>query len=307
MKTLRLLPMAYALLLVTFVTMGCTHQRHQNEVDRIRSEDDVRAFLRKHGPSRVATQDPFLIKECDAVGTKLASYIKVDIDHNGQTDLIVNGREYVTVAMYEHAESYEFYVIPEMPRVQYCGVVDSIVDTDSLCFIYVSDRRDPCIRGFNDTQLPLVKGKDTLIGFEGKLVKYRPYKPGKRITRVRLNTQRCFEGASCPIFSLEVDTLGAVTYDAMVNTIPLGKFRGTIDAGRRSRIFRLTERIQPQQMDSVYMDATDMPLATLDFVFQDGSIKRAMTDGARDPGLRSLWGLLEEIRWANGWGLEGDD
>lgn len=299
MKTMRLLPMVSALLLVTFVTMGCTHQRHQNEVDRIRSEDDVRAFLRKHGSHSVASVDPFLIKECDTIRTMVTPYFKVDLDHNGQTDLIVNGRESVIVAMHQHDESYEIYVMPIESGALYGCEVDSVVDTDSLCFVYVSNRLIPCNNVFNYPRLRVVDGRDTLIGFEGRLLKYRPHKSSKRVTTIRLHTHGCF--GWCPIYSMEIDSLGSVTYDAFDHTIPLGKYRGKIDSGSRSRIFRLADRIQPEQLDTFNDIPIDGESITLEFVFEDGSIKGVITDGDRDPGLRSLRGLLEDVRNANGW------
>ena len=268
----------------------------QNKIDRIRSEKDVEELLEEIDSKRfeIFSVDPALKFEdgpcaAKANATSAKSWVKADIDGNGFTDLLVNGRDYTPESLTIMAVADNSFVVRVLTRrlFEKCGFATlSDGTTGKVVKYYRPDSSDQPI---------------TLTYLSGDFFELNETPSHHTIERIAYSTSGCF--GTCPIFELDVRADRTATFNALSFNKRKGKFKSVVSKVKFDELIAALNYIDfPKLSDRYSVAWTDDQSSVLKITYDGGQTKTISDYGLIGTfGLSSFYQLLFDLRENQDW------
>jgi hypothetical protein len=264
-----------------------------NEIDNLQSREEVNTFLRTKidgGWAEVLSEPA----TADTATYGKNNFFKLDLDANGSTDLVVNGR-YLYAVTHEGNGKYIKHLIDREYSINTKHILVTIIHPNNTPLLVVRSY-NTLLRHLEDmTKL------DTLILKSGDFVEYRPTPTKLQVRQINFSTSGCFGG--CPIFELAIQADRVAKYHAIRYNKKSGSFTARIDSAAYSRLLATLQYLNlPTLKDSYQVHWSDDQTVNLEVVFSDGQVKKIRDYGAVGTfGLVSLYAQLYKLRETQGW------
>jgi len=265
-----------------------------NEIDNLQTREDVLQFLRKRGHKRL--DDIFVTddKIPDTSTFGKSKFFKLDLDQNGLTDLVVNGKYLLAVT----DRGNEKYLINYIDR----GMFLSLFKFTLTNIIYINQKPLLAIKGRSwfKSNLDSIR-MDTLILRPGGFAEYNPSPDKLTIEEIYLETSGCY--GTCPIFELSIKANKSATFNAIEYNEKKGNFKTTINDSTYQQLIETINYIKLQSLKNKYrVNWTDDQTVTLEIKYNNGQVKKIEDYGAIGTfGLESLYNQLFNLRHTQDW------
>ena len=223
-------------------------------------------------------------------------FFKLDLDANGLTDLVVNGK-YLFAVTDEGNGKYNRHFIDRGAFTSRNYNLLAILPKESLPLLVV--------QGYNRYQRAgagiAATKPDTLLLKFGAFIEYRPTPSKLRVSQISFSTSGCF--GTCPVFELTIRADRTAAYHAIEYNKKKGEFTATIDTAAYNRLVATLAYIQlPTLKDSYRVNWTDDQTVDLEVKLGNGEIKRIHDYGAIGTfGLANLYAQLYKLRETQSW------
>jgi hypothetical protein len=271
-----------------------------NKIDNLKTTKDVIEFVKTVYPEYgiIRYKDfkygIFDINSTDSIYSQLKckeifkideikNWQKIDINNDGLTDLI----------FISHFYGYTQNVIIDKGKNEF-KLIRNIINFDECEYIKpikIQDRNQLRIRkvnlpfDFDDNIEKYIKidtltyKYDSFIELNDKVI------IDNKIKSIEIKTNFCF--GDCPVFKLTINKNGVAQFDGIEFTKFKGKSIKQLNQKIVDEIFDLINYIEIKKLNDYYeVNYTDASTATLDILFEDGSIKKI-----KDYGLSGTYGL----------------
>jgi len=299
--------MKYALifLLLSVVTIG-----KANRIDGLQNEADIEKFIvsvdndiRKNmdrWPVKILSNQELLTatKFVSATHAQLAaSWIKADLNDDGQTDLIAYTKLYgVLIVMDTGKDSYQVIRLKSFPSLPFVGVGKTGGRTVLLA--QHSDCGD-----YDASKNRAAKRPDTLIYKFGQFVELDHSPANDDIASVTIFTGLCALGP-CQSYKLVVEANGQARYVAGTEIPKQGVFTGQLIPSKTNQIMGLVNYMKVKDMEDRYQPGCIMDGGGWQLVvtFKNGAEKQIVDfNGGGTFGLEALYVLMDEIAKTQTW------
>lgn len=278
-------------ILLTLVSFCCK----ANEIDKLKTLDDVKAFLKKHSENKKI--DYFKDSKADT-STKYSKtkFLKIDLNNDGLTDLIVNGT-YLLVVLDNGNDNFAFHFIDGGAFAMRQYVLNDIVTSGEQPLLIVKNYDEDAL--YEKRQVKPVY--DTLIIKYGGLVEYYTHEDDVDISKLSFSTTMCF--GTCPVFDLHIASNGYAEYDAQQFNPETGKFQGKIDNKTLVKLLALIKYLNLRSLANNYkVNWTDDQTCHLSVKYKNGVTKSISDYGLIGTfGLHTLYELLFSLRQSQEW------
>ncbi|MBV7531073.1 DUF6438 domain-containing protein [Chitinophaga sp. sic0106] len=286
------------LILIVLLTLSSFHA-YSNRIDSLNSLMEVKFFVTGFDRN---------------ISDGAVSFLKMDLDSNGLTDLVVEGAERVMVIMDKDKWGFRpLYISPADYFMKYTlqgAYHNALILRNEKTNRYVNlvkraaDRGDT-LRQFTATDYltPMTtKFADTLRYLSGGFVEFNPKPVVAEIQSIRLATTTCH--GTCPQYKITIHKNRCMDYEA-------GSFTGRngghyicfLKETTFNELLTLIGYINVAALDPRFaVSATDHPTAYLHIVFDNGkemSVEDYGMNGTR--GLQTLYRFFETIRTSQSW------
>lgn len=266
-----------------------------NEIDKLKTLDDVKAFLKHHAENKKI--DYFGASKSNT-STKFnkTKFLKIDLNGDGLTDLIVNGT-YLFVVLDNGDGDFAFRFIDGGAFAMRQYVLADIVTSIEQPLMIVKS----CDEDTRYKKRQVKAGCDTLIVKYDGLVEYNRQQDDVDITEVSFSTTMCF--GTCPVFELHILADGTAEYDANRFNPETGKFKGKIDSRTLIKLLALIKYLNLRTLaDDYKVDWTDDQTCYLKVRYKNGVAKSISDYGLIGTfGLHTLYELLFSLRQSQEW------
>ncbi|HVV55791.1 MAG TPA: DUF6438 domain-containing protein [Mucilaginibacter sp.] len=263
-----------------------------NEIDKLKNISDVNTFLRKVVGKK--WDGSFFDVKPDTTSKLFnVKFLKIDINDDGLTDLILNGADIVAVVD-NGKGGYDFHLISQRGGMTFKKYVLAGTDTTKPAKIIVktyythAQKDEPVIY-------------DTLVVKFGAFVEYSRNIDHRKVRKLSFSTTACF--GKCPVFDLHIESDGTAEYDAYNYNSETGRFTGKIDSIKLNQLFGLIEYLNLKSLNDNYKVLwTDDQTCMLTVRYNDGTVKTIQDYGGEGTfGLRQLYHLLFGLRKSQYW------
>lgn len=248
------------------------------EIDDLKTLTDVNAFLKK---TYAKDYDEIELDEKSPSKTTFGknTFHKVDIDGDGATDLIVDGK-YLFAVIDAGNQKYEFYPIDRgtFTLRRYTLRDISRVAGETVLTIEPTKARDD----MPPTE-PVVRM--SLVRRYGGWFELNKRPDNLRIQRISFSTSGCY--GTCPIFEITINADRNAKYNAKKFNKPDGTFTGTVTATEYDQLVKVINYLGISTLKNGYaVGWTDDQTATVTIVYNRGKKKTI-----RDYGMVGTFGL----------------
>jgi hypothetical protein len=276
-------------------TRGCL----ANEIDQLQSLGEVTDFLQKYD-RRFQEEMLFKPGTADTLGYGQSRFFKLDLDGNGLTDLVVDGKYLLAVTAASN-RTYRLHFIDrrnsgsaryaQLHRLVYVGTTPLlVVKTGREHFDLSSNRVSSEAR------------VDSLVFKFGGFIEYQAASAQLPIARLTFSALGCF--GTCPVFELTIRADRRATCHAIrYNSNLRGHFRGIIDTAAYNPLLATLQYLQLSALKDAYaVDWTDDQTVKLEVTFTNGQVKRLEDyGGVGTYGLANLYAQLFALRETQTW------
>lgn len=280
---------ATLILLLLFVT---SFHCKANEIDGLRTFDDVKSFMKKRLRPMKYIDDFFSESKAGPV-TQLSKnkFIKRDLNSDGLTDLILNGRYLIVVLDDGHGG----YLVRSIDRGEQTFALIGLDTLGSQPKVIV-ERCDKFSQ-----QKPAPTNCDTLVFKFNDFIEYSNKIDTTLIDEISLSTRRCM--GTCPVFEMTIASGGHATYNAILYNKQKGIYECEIDSTRLNDLFRLTAYLNPRSLKSRYeVGWTDDQTVKLVIIYHNGFVKEINDYGLLGTfGLKRLYNIFFALRDSQEW------
>jgi len=303
--------------LVLFLFLFSIGHAFANRVDELKTDNDVASFIMSIGKNFHKKDDrSFIVKpaediikafSCDSNINiyQLKNWEKIDVNNDGLMDLFVIGYwgdgDYLSLVAIDIGNNKFKLVSLNYGLFLECQVAQVYKEGTLPLFLFHSKKLD-----YNPTEKRLymqkeVPATDTLIYKFDSFVERNKSPSVYEIQTIKFETGRCF--GECPVYSIEFNKTGPVTYIAGMYSPREGTFISYISPTKRKEIYDLLNYISVKKLKDDYeVDWTDDATCWLTVTFSDGSVKKIKDYGEIGTfGLRSIYALFTEMRDKEDW------
>jgi len=276
---------AWTLVLFLFLTVSVS----ANEIDELKTAADVNLLLKKLFQKDA---DPLMLDEKAVPAGDFGknTFHKVDLDGNGQTDLMVESNYLFAVTdkhdlvMVDHG-GFTFY--------RYTLLKIEKVGGDTL--LRVRPRKD------TELPQPTSEAELTLTFKFGGFIEYNSTPDHLKIESVTLSTSGCF--GSCPIFTISIKADRSATYQAKQFNKQQGEFKGTVAPADFDRLVGIINYMRLGSLKNEYaVSWTDDQGSKLTIKYDGGKVKQISDYGMIGTyGLENLYDRFFELRGSQKW------
>lgn len=264
-----------------------------NEIDHLQSPEDVTAFLNaKADRGWLEVLSESIPADTTTYGEN--KFFKLDLDANGSTDLLVNGKHLYAVT-YQGNGKYASHFINGKPFPHKRYTLLTIIHPNSKPLLVVRSNTT-LRRPLEDTTKA-----DTLTLRFGNFIEYHLTPAKLQIRQIKFSTSGCF--GSCPIFELVIQANRTAKYHAIRYNKSAGTFDAKIDTATYNRLVNSIQYLHlPTLKDAYQVDWSDDQTVNLEVVFSDGQVKKIRDYGAiGTSGLANLYAQLYRLRETQSW------
>ena len=268
-----------------------------NEIDQLKTIGDVNFFMRKVAGKKWDGSF-FKAKPDSTLGILNQKFLKIDINDDGLTDLILNG-ENIAAIVDDGKGGYHFNFVNNeggiLPKVFFLTGIDTIKPAKLIVTNY----------SFRHPKHPLET--DTIVVKFGDFIEYNVRFNRSQINNIFFSTSMCF--GECPVFTLLIQRNGKAEYDAKKFNPEHGFYSGTITQAALDQLLQLLEYIDPPRLNNSYsVNWTDLQTATLKINYKNGDSKTIEDYGMSGTfGLRQLYRRLLALRKSQTWYENSDN
>jgi hypothetical protein len=277
-----------ALTLLVLTTTCC----FANEIDRLQSLSDVTTFLRTHTDKYWQQEVFFEPTVTDTAKYGKNKFFKLDLDTNGLTDLVVNGK-YLFALTDEGNGSYTKHFIDRGAFKSGKYNLLKIIRKENFPLLVVE--------GYDKYHPSWTTKPDTILLKFGGFVEYQPAPSKLQVSQISFSTSGCY--GTCPIFELAIQANRTARYNALNYNKRKGRFTAVIDTAAYARLLATLQYIRlPTLKDSYRVNWTDDQTVDLEVKFSDGQVKKIHDYGAIGTfGLATLYAQLYKLRETQSW------
>jgi hypothetical protein len=267
--------------LILLIILEASGQVWANDIDQLKTKQDVEQFLVRKVSKEFKGERVFAGRPGQDSTDLPEWFYKVDIDGDGQTDLVINGLKFIVVI----GRGRKGYVVRDIGRRHWEDAATRLRAIDSMGSwkgLVVWDR--------------IQKRRDTLVYRLGNFIEYNAY-PLEHLDLESLTFKAGGCYGKCPIFELRVTGDGHVAYHAEMFNDKKGDFSGVVPVETFEWIKSVLAYLPLDRLDSNYaVDWTDDRTVWLE-VHYNGRVKRISDYGAiGSRGLEWVYGLLYGLR-----------
>ena len=292
-------------------------QAHANAIDRIKTGDDVVTFLHDKIDTFWTDWNVFgEFTEFDKIKKSAKeslkdSFIKIDLDNNGLTDLIVNGR-YLFIVIAKGNGKYELSFIDQGTFLSQGYVLCNILYENDQPLLVIREGTivlDNEHKRMDSTDIYVhmpgkfarQNGYDTLIVKFGRLLEFNPKPNYSQIEEINFSTTECY--GTCPVYTLSIKNDRSAIYHAIQYIKDSGEFAGVISKKNYERFNDIMNYVNIKSLDSSYsVNWTDDQTFYLEIKFKDGNVKKIEDYGRIGTfGLIAIYKQLNQIRKTQKW------
>jgi hypothetical protein len=271
-------------ILLPFIVFG-------NDIDNLKTNTDVDNFLVKKIDKRYRNLALFIdAKTQNKHDYGHNTFYKADIDHNGLTDLIVDGAT-VFIVMSKTDGTFDMNRFGGVSTFN--KVISISIDSSGPIPKIVLG----FIRSVNQGTHTFTSRHDTLVYKFGGFVESR----GCSLTDFRfdmLKIKTCACLGRCPVFEMQINADRIAYYKAVEFVDRQGEFTSTIPQDEFYKITGLIEYINPDKLDTFYsVPLTDYPTAATTIFFKGRSVTIRDYGEQGTYGLRALYHII--FSWRN--------
>jgi len=264
-----------------------------NDIDKLHTLDDVKAFL-KHLAKNDSVDFFGGEKKDSAENLSKVKFLKIDVNNDGLTDLLINGTDLFVLIDDGHNNFFGYYI----DKGTFLSRKYVLVDIDS------SQNQPKIIIKNYDRHVNAPSSNpvyDTLIVKYNGFVEYTNKPEVNKIKEIAISTTTCF--GTCPVYDLAISADGSATFNAKRYLKKKGLFNATIDKTTLADLFALTNYIRISSLkDNYAVNWTDDQTIILTVTFIDGSSKTINDYGMIGTfGLENLYDSLRKIRSLTKW------
>lgn len=273
-------------------TTGCL----ANEIDQLHSLSEVTDFLHKY--DQRLPEVFFKPGTADTVGYGQSRFFKCDLDANGLTDLVVDGRYLCAMTAADNG-TYRLHFLDRRSSGEQYAQLYRIVYLRKTPLLVVKTARQHY--HFLTSQVSREDRVDSLIFRFGGFIEYRATPARLPIARLTFSASGCF--GTCPIFELTIQPGRRATYQASQYNKRRGYFRGVIDTAAYNPLLATLHYLQLTTLKEAYaVDWTDDQTLKLEVTFTNGQVKRIEDyGGVGTYGLANLYAQLFALRETQTW------
>ncbi|WP_143307552.1 DUF6438 domain-containing protein [Chitinophaga vietnamensis] len=243
-----------------------------------------------------------------------ASFIKIDLDGNKLTDLLIKGNP-LTIVMDKGKDGYQVQRLspPDFNFIYKLQQIDSSDTAKRLLLkkalkpqfeYYLKETPDTSLKkllSLNYSDSLYANRIDTMVYQFGHFIEYTAAPAKYKIKSIRLTTTTCF--GVCPEYNMTIHSNRKAKYNAGIFTEESGYFSGVIDEHSYQELMELINYIHIRSLhDNYSIKSTDSPTVYLKIVFEDGKKKSIRDYGKRGTfGLRALYQFIDGLRTSQKW------
>jgi len=239
-----------------------------------------------------------IMAEHEKKASRSNNFYKADINNDGRTDLIIDGK--YSLVVIDTGNSYVIHFIDGngAPRYFFKEAIELPDRSTALLFRHTRMVVD-------GSRFKVVSGIDTLVYKFGCIVEYNEHTPYISIRKVVFYEQAaCF--GYCTDFKIEVNKNKECIYNVIKSQEfrdSVGKYFCTINSNQANNLMSLLTYLDVSSLKSNYNSgASDNSTVTLTVYFDDGSEKTIDDYGLRGTmGLRSVYGKFFELQKSKEW------
>ena len=264
------------------------------EIDRLKTKRDVEQFVWKTFPA--LKKEALFAAAAEDTHALADGYFKLDLDGNGLTDLVVNGRYTIVVL-----DVGGHYTVFNMGRAGGDpGLFEELLAIDSVGHpnkLVVRRRKGVYWRDLK----PPEYHNDTLVIHFGQLMEYNAHPDeGFRFERIRILTTRCF--GHCPLFDMTIRSNRWTTYEAVEYNKQKGSFACFLPAPAYDTLMAILRYMPIDRMDTAFLvNWTDDQTVIVTFFFNGRARQIGDYGKLGTYGLQRLYALIfrwkDELEW----------
>ena len=251
-----------------------------NKIDELKTESEIAHFVDEL--SGYTTAFP------ESVPSNLSHirYLKIDIDKNGSTDLLVNDRKIFAIVDIGN-DKFELKCIgTEHMENRLVGI-----DTIGSIPILIIKKQNGYLSRF---QPKFSEVLDSIIYKFNGFIEYNSKPQEIRLQSIKIGMEPCF--GSCPIYDLTIDSNRQAALNAKANMKHQGLLKTKIDKRSFDEIISLLSYLNPDSLKGDYtIDATDNPAINIEIKY-NRTLKEIHDYGLEGSlGLRQFYSLIEKL------------
>lgn len=251
-----------------------------NKIDQLKTDVEIARFV--DSLSGFSTVFPRTVSP----GLSKIRYLKIDIDKNGLTDLLVNDRKIFAIIDVGNDQFALKYV---GARHSECRLIE--IDTTGPMPILLIKRQN----GYQRPHSPVFSEvPDTVTYRVNGFIEYNRSPQKIKIESIKFIRERCF--GSCPVYELTIDGNRLAALYAKAYMKHRGLVKAKIDKRSFDEIIDLISYINPDALKANYaVSATDNPSIDIEIKY-NGKVKAIHDYGLEGSlGLQQLYLLIEKL------------
>ncbi len=260
-----------------------------NEIDKLVTNEDVNNFLAKRINKKIK-DFPILVKDekSDTSAFGRNKFLKIDIDNNHLTDLLINGK-HLMVVLDNGKQGYVVHYLDRAASYLYSTKLINVDSLSSVKKIIIQQEQSPALQF------------DTLVYVFQKFVEYNP-NPLKSIQfeKIIFKTDMC--NGSCPVFQMIVNKDRSIVYQAVKFNEREGVYQGILKDKEFNELIEVLKYIKLENLKERYkVNRPDEPTSGTKISY-DGKTRLIVDYGeAGTFGLSKLYSLFYDWRGAVSW------
>jgi hypothetical protein len=277
-----------------FFLLGTTVSVHANEIDSLKTVEDVQKFLINRIDKEWDQNTVIRTDGEDTTTFAKGNFFKIDLNGDGLTDLVINGEYCVAIT---DSGNGHYGVFPIDRGVFYLHKYNlvNILYQDKMP-ILVLQKYDKY--NFSKTKNTVL---DTIVfKFDG-FIEYSPLPDSLKIKEIKFSTSPCF--GRCHVFSLSIKKNRKAIYNAIKYNDKKGKFRSTVDEATYNTLVATINYMHLLLLKDDYrVNWTDDRTITLRIKYNNGHVKEISDYGGIGTfGLKNLYDQLYTLKNTQKW------
>lgn len=245
---------------------------YANKIDDLKTDEEIARF--------VDTLSGFTAVFPRSLSPDMSKirYLKIDIDKDGSTDLLVNDRQIFAIVDIGNDQFALKYIGAKHRESRLIKI-----DTTDRMPILVIKRQNGYQRPYS---LVFSEVPDSITYRFNSFIEYNRSPRKIKIESIKISRERCF--GSCPIYDLTIDSNSQAVLYAKGHMKQRGLVKAKIDQRSFDEIIDLISYLNPDSLKAAYsIGATDNPAANIEIKY-NGKLKQI-----HDYGLEGSLGLQQ--------------
>jgi len=266
-----------------------------NDIDKLKTPEDVQRFLEQKVDTTWKKYDFFeTTGKKDTATYGKGKFFKLDLDNNGLTDLLINGKYFFAITD-NGSGHYESHFIDRGTFMLDKHTLKNIIYKDKKTLLEIGSYSE-----FNFGKNDNTK-TDTLVLIFGEFYEYNSTPDNFKIEEIYFSTSGCY--GTCPIFELSIKPDKTAKYNAIEYNDKKGIYKTTLDTASYAKLLQTINYIKLTSLNDNYsVNWTDDQTVTVEIKYNNGLTKKISDYGAIGTfGLEHLYDQLFALRKTQKW------